>query len=146
MGVPQEERGGPMEIRQMRHRCSLETFELNLLTKKQTMLQTNFSQNQGSGGPDWQSQAAALRVRRLYSIEPCCHAADDYRPKTAVRGTTRSGDVSVSGQFQNAKLLRQETAIALFDGFLGPLIDVGVPDWAVISGPRKPSKRAIAVS
>jgi len=29
----------------MRHRCSLETFELNLRTKKQTMLQTNFSQN-----------------------------------------------------------------------------------------------------
>src|SRR3984893_14638134 len=110
------------------------TFELNLGTKKQTMLQTNFSQNQGSGGPEWQSQAAAPRVRRLCSIEPGCHAADDYRPKTAVRGTTRSGDVSVSGQFQNAKLLRQETAIALFDGFVGPLIDVGVPDWAVISG------------
>src|SRR5216684_1488546 len=134
MRVPQEERGGAMQIRQMRHRCSLETLELNLRTKKQTMLQTNFSQNQGSVGPEWQSQAAAPRVRRLCSIEPCCHAADDYRPKTAVRGTTRSGDVSVSGQFQNAKLLRQETAIALFDGFLGPLIDVGVPDWAVISG------------
>src|SRR4029077_12048849 len=59
MRVPQEERGGAIQIRQMRHRCSLETFELNLRTKKQTTLQTNFSQNQGSGGPEWQSQAAA---------------------------------------------------------------------------------------
>src|SRR6201997_1706034 len=135
MRVPQEERGGTIKIRQMRHRCSLETFELNLRTKKQTMLQTNFSQNQWSGGPEWQSQAAATsRVHRLCSIEPCCHAADDYRPKTAVRGATRSGDVSASAHFQNAKLLRQETEIALFDGFFGPLIDVGVPDWAVISG------------
>src|SRR4029077_18812043 len=29
-----------------------------------------------------------------------------------------------------------ETAIAFLDGLLGPLIDIGVPDWAVISGSR----------
>src|SRR4029077_8803627 len=30
--------------------------------------------------------------------------------------------------------LGQETAIALFDGFFGPLINVRVPNWAVIGG------------
>src|SRR5260370_2828172 len=84
MRVPQEERGGAIQIRQMRHRCSLETFELNLRTKKQTMLQTNFSQNQGSGGPEWQSQAPAPRLRPLCSIGPCCHSAEHYGPNTAV--------------------------------------------------------------
>src|SRR5260370_34545074 len=103
-------------------------FRVESSTKKQTMLQTNLSQNQGSVGPEWQSQAAAPRVRRLCSIEPCCHAADDYRPKTAVRDTTRSGDVSDSGQFQNAKLLRQEAAISLSECFLVALIYVCVPD------------------
>src|SRR5258706_12090747 len=102
---------------------------MTLRPNNRTALRTHGSR---SGGPE--SQAAAPRVRRLCSIQPRCHAADDYRSKTAVRGATRPGNVSVSGQFQNAKLLRQETAIALFDGFLGPLIDVGVPDWAVISG------------
>src|SRR5260370_2278210 len=68
------------------------------------------------------------------SIKTCGDATHDYRAKTAVWGTIRSGDVSVSSQFQNAELLRQETAIALFDGFFGPLINVGVPNWAVIGG------------
>src|SRR5258707_15767387 len=88
MRVPQEERGGAMQIRQMRRRCSLETFELNLRTKKQTMIQTNFSQNQGSVGPEWQCQDAPPRVRRLCSFEPRGHTGDDTRPQTAVRGTT----------------------------------------------------------
>src|SRR5229473_1970147 len=68
------------------------------------------------------------------SIKTCGDATHDYRAETAVRGTIRSGDVSVSSQFQNAELLGQETAIALFDGFFGPLINVRVPNWAVISG------------
>jgi hypothetical protein len=34
----------------MRHRCSLETFALDLRTKKQAMLQTSFPQNRQSGG------------------------------------------------------------------------------------------------
>src|SRR5258708_36489682 len=68
------------------------------------------------------------------SIKTCGDATHDYRAKTAVRGTIRSGDVSVSSQFQNGELLGQETAIALFDGFFGPLINVRVPNWAVITG------------
>src|SRR5258705_1493336 len=68
------------------------------------------------------------------SIKTCGDATHDYRAKAAVRRTTRSGDVPVSSQFQNTELLRQETAIALFDGFFGPLINVRVPNWAVIGG------------
>src|SRR5258708_14501183 len=71
---------------------------------------------------------------RVRSIKTCGDATHDYRAKTAVRGTIRSGDVSVRSQFQNAELLGQETAIALFDGFFGPLINVGVPNRAVIGG------------
>src|SRR5258706_7978385 len=71
---------------------------------------------------------------RVRSIKTCGDATHDYRAKTSVRGTIRSGDVSVSSQFQNAELLGQETAIALFDGFFGPLINVRVPNWAVIGG------------
>src|SRR4029077_4395274 len=41
---------------------------------------------------------------------------------------------SVSRHFQDPELFGQETAIALFDGFFGPLINVRVPNWAVISG------------
>jgi len=126
MWVPQEERGGPMEIRQMRPSLQPRNFRVDLRTKKQTMLKLTFRRTKGAAGPDWQSQAAALRVRRLYSIEPCCHAADDYRPKTAVRGTPGPVMYPSLANFKIAKLLRQETAIALFDGFLGPLIDVGV--------------------
>src|SRR5260370_10634020 len=66
------------------------------------------------------------------SIKTCGDATHDYRAKTAVRGTIRSGDVSVSSQFQSAELLGQQTAIALFDVFFGPLINVRVPNWAVI--------------
>jgi hypothetical protein len=48
----------------MWYRCRLETVELDLRTKKQAMLQTSFAQNRGSGGLEWQSQAAvAPRVR-----------------------------------------------------------------------------------
>src|SRR5690348_9929235 len=65
-------------------------------------------------------------------IEPGGNAAYDYEAGTAVRRTTRSGDVSVSRQFQNAELLGQQTTITLFNGILGPLIDVRIPDWAVI--------------
>ena len=75
-------------------------------------------------------------ARRARLVKPGGDTADDYWAKTAVRRTTRSGDVSVSRQFQNAELLGQETAIALFNGFLGPLIDVGIPDRAVIGGGR----------
>src|SRR5258708_25541704 len=70
------------------------------------------------------------------SIKTCGDATHDYRAKAAVRRTTRSGDVPVSSQFQNTELRGQETAIALLDGFFGPLINVGVPNWAVIGGSR----------
>src|ERR1700720_1448316 len=70
------------------------------------------------------------------SVKPGGYATHDYGTKTPVRRATGSGDVSVSRQFQNAELLGQETAIAFLDGLLGPLIDIGVPDWAVISGSR----------
>src|ERR1700756_280501 len=77
-------------------------------------------------------------------IEPGGNAAYDYEAGTAVRRTTRSGDVSVSRQFQNAELLGQQTTITLFNGILGPLIDVGIPDWAVIgSNERNTAERVV---
>src|SRR4029077_740873 len=41
---------------------------------------------------------------------------------------------SVSRHFQDPELFGQETAIPLVDGFFGPLINVRVPNWAVIGG------------
>src|SRR5258708_3753841 len=73
---------------------------------------------------------------RVRSIKTCGDATHDYRAKTAVRGTIRSGDVSVSSQFQNADLLGQETAIALFDGFFGPFIIIHAPTRDIIALPR----------
>jgi hypothetical protein len=60
--IAQEQGGGAIQIRQIRRRYSLETFELDLPTKKQVTLQTGLLQNSGSGGLEWQSQAAAPRV------------------------------------------------------------------------------------
>ena len=86
---------------------------------------------------EWQSQAAAHSYADfLRSIKACGDATNDDGAKTAVRGTIRSGDVSVSRHFQDAELFSQETAIALLDGFFGPLINVRVPNWAVIRGRR----------
>src|SRR6266478_1959609 len=111
------------------------SFRLERLDEKTNPAPTNvFRRMEGSGGLEWQSQAAAPTCCGVRSIKTCGDATHDYRAKTAVRGTIRSGDVSVSSQFQNAELLGQETAIALFDGFFGPLINVRVPNWAVIGG------------
>ena len=41
--VPQKKRGGPVEIRQVRQGRSLEVFDLNVWTKKQTLLRLMFS-------------------------------------------------------------------------------------------------------
>src|SRR4029077_15136911 len=80
----------------------------------------------------------------LGSVEPGGDTADDDRAGAAERRTVRSGDVSVSGQFQDAELFGQETAIALFDGVLGPLIEIGIPDRAVIgSGRGNAAKRVV---
>src|SRR5258707_15457223 len=48
MGVPQEERGGANQIRQMRHRCSLETFELNLRRKNKPCSKLTFRRTKGA--------------------------------------------------------------------------------------------------
>src|SRR6266478_972305 len=79
---------------------------------------------------------ASVKVapRQFRSVKPSGDTAHDYGAETAVRRTIRSGDVSVSRHFQNAELLGQEAAIPLSDGFICPLVDVGVPDWAVIGG------------
>ena len=81
---------------------------------------------------------AAVKVAlcQFRSVKPSGDTAHDYGAETAVRRTIRSGDVSVSRHFQNAELLGQETAIPLSDGFIGPLVDVGVPDWTVIGCSR----------
>jgi hypothetical protein len=42
MAVAQEQRGGAIEIGQVRHRRRLKAFELNLGTKKQTILLVDF--------------------------------------------------------------------------------------------------------
>src|SRR5215471_20458179 len=78
------------------------------------------------------SVKVALRHPRL--VKPSGDATHDYGASAAERHTVGPGDVSVSRQFQNAELLGQQTAIALLDGVFGPLIEVGVPDWAVIGG------------
>jgi len=49
MQVPQEKRGLPIQIRQMRHRCSLETFALTFRTKKQAMLKLVSPEPQSGG-------------------------------------------------------------------------------------------------
>src|SRR5216683_3174983 len=65
--------------------------------------------------------AVKAALRKYRSVKPSGYTAHDYEASTAVWRTTRSGDVSVSRQFQNAELLVHETAIALFDGVFGPL-------------------------
>jgi hypothetical protein len=81
---------------------------------------------------------ASVKVapRQFRSVKPSGDTAHDYGAETAVWPTIRSGDVSVSRHFQNAELLGQETAIPLAYRVSGPLVDVGVPDWAVIGGSR----------
>src|SRR5260221_11619498 len=100
------------------------------------MLRLIFFFPQNGGERRFKTAVPSRRTTRcgVRSIKTCGDATHDYRAKTAVRGTIRSGDVSVSSQFQNTELLGQETAIALFDGFFGPLINVCVPNWAVIGG------------
>src|SRR5260370_37679750 len=71
-------------------------------------------------------------------------AAHDYRASAAERRSVRPGDVSVSCQFQNAELLGQQTAIAIFDGLFGPLMNVGGPHWRSMAGDlRMATKRAV---
>src|SRR5882672_10430051 len=82
------------------------------------------------------SAAVKVSLRHSRSVKSSGDPAHDYGASAAERRTVRPGDVSVSRQFQNAELLGQETAIAFFDGVLGPLIEVGVPDRAVIGGDR----------
>src|SRR5438552_1428188 len=72
--------------------------------------------------------------RRSLSVKPGGDAADDDGAGAAKRRAVRPGNVSVSGQFQDAELLGQETAIALFDSILGPFIEIGVPHRSVIRG------------
>jgi len=61
--VTQKRRGGTVEIRQVRQGRSLEAFDLNVWTKKQNPAPTNvFRRMEGSGGLEWQSQAAAPHV------------------------------------------------------------------------------------
>src|ERR1700756_5967961 len=79
-------------------------------------------------------------------IEPGGNAAYDYEAGTAVRRTTRPGDVSISRHLQNAKLLGQKTAIALIDCILGPLIDVRIPDGAVIGGNERNTAEGVVRS
>src|SRR5712692_8889583 len=84
----------------------------------------------------------ALRRRR--SVKPGGDAAYDDGTGAAERRTVRPGDVSVSCQLQNAELLVQETSKALLDCVCGPLVEVSVPDWAVISsGRRNAAKRIV---
>src|SRR5207244_522077 len=70
------------------------------------------------------------------SVQPGSNAAHDHGTGAAERCAVRPCDVAVSCQRQDAELLVLETAKALFDGVLGPLIDVSVPDRAVIGGGR----------
>src|SRR5260370_41322920 len=70
-------------------------------------------------------------------------ATHDVRTSAAERRTVRPGDVSVPSQLQNAELLGQQTAIAFVDGVFGPLIEVGVPDWAVIPGGCRASAKGV---
>src|SRR4029077_1017094 len=77
----------------------------------------------------------ALRAhRRPPSIQPGSDAAHDYGTGTAERRAIRPGDVAVSCQRQDTELLVLETTKALVNGLLGPLVEVGVPDRAVIAG------------
>src|SRR6266851_9776684 len=89
-----------------------------------------------SGGWNPPPRCCVSGAPRLRLVEPGSDTTDDYGAETAVWRTIGSSDVSVSRHFQNAELLGQETAIPLSDGFIGPLVDVGVPDRAVIGGSR----------
>src|SRR6267154_4888968 len=92
--------------------------------------------------PTYSGSSGSVQWHQSPLVEAGGDAAHDHRPGTAVRCTTRPGDVSVSRHFQNAKLLGQETTITLFNGILGPLIDVRIPDWAVIgSNERNTAER-----
>src|SRR5258708_36818583 len=78
------------------------------------------------------------------SIETGGDAAHDYRASAAERRTVGPGDVSVSRQLQNAKLLGQQPAIAFLDRVFGPLIEVAIPAWTVIGRSRRdPSKGVV---
>lgn len=46
-----------------------------------------------------------LALRQFRSVKPRGDTAHDYGANTAVRSTTRSRDVPISRQFQNAELL-----------------------------------------
>src|SRR6267142_6318801 len=88
-----------------------------------------FPPNSGSSGSvQWHFQSPL--------VEAGGDAAHDNRPGTAKRCTIGSSDVSVPRQLQNAELLGQKTAIALFNCILGPLIEVGVPHRAVVARDR----------
>src|SRR6201997_3562860 len=99
----------------------------------------------GSGANLWSRPPRCCEsgARPVSLVKPGGDTAHDYRAETAIRRTIRSGDVSVSRHLQNAELLGQETAIPLSDGFIGPLIDVGVPDWAVIRRSRGNSAKRV---
>src|SRR6266446_429499 len=89
---------------------------------------------------------AARAARRAPSVQPGGNAAHDDWAGATERRTIRSGDVAVPGQRQDAELLVLETAKALVDGVLGPLIDVSVPDRAVIGGGRGNAAKRIVRS
>src|SRR6266446_8525273 len=89
---------------------------------------------------------AVRALRRPPSVQPGSNAAHDDGPGAAERCAVRPCDVAVSCQRQDAELLVLETAKALVDGVLGPLIDVGVPDRAVIGGGRGNAAKRIVRS
>src|SRR5712671_7645260 len=90
MPVPQEQRRRPIEISKMRHRRTLEVFNLNLRTKKQLTLPKSFcvqGRRRGMAVPG----AAATRYL-FQSIEPSGHTTHDDRTSAAERRTVRPGD------------------------------------------------------
>src|SRR5260221_11209544 len=88
--VTQKKRGGTVEIRQVRQGRTLEAFDLNVWTKKQTLLRLMFSA-QWSGGFALQSPAAPSRVAGFDQIKRAGTRHQITRPKTPYGGAPRPG-------------------------------------------------------
>src|SRR5918999_478212 len=90
------------------------------------------------------SAAAAGEERspRQRSQSPLLEEAEDNgavddRPGRAERLSAGAGYVTLLGETKDAELLEVARAVAAVDCLLGPLVDVGVPQRAVIGGDRR---------